>query len=247
MDMIYHVLPGDSVAREFRKTDIDGKTVICREALIAGPIDADTIFEFWDQRARFILAEYGEDEIGYHDTVADELAKLLDMDEDAEVNLWFEYELFCSVNMWFCLSLLRETGATVYRVEPIGLDEANRWDGFGKFDGDDLKACYELRTKMTAEDIELGTALWNAYRRGDHSALENLAKQGSPCFPHLREVVAAAVVQDIEPLETVKAIKAGGEADFERIFFEFKKRAGVYGYGDLQVQRLLEKIEVASS
>jgi len=238
--MIYHVLPGDAVAAEFQKTNIKGDVIVCRECLVVGDIDAESLPEFWEQRARFILSEYGEDEIEYHDKVADELAKLTDMTTDDEVNLWFEYELFCSVNMWFCLWLLRETRAHVYRVEPIGLDEADRWDGFGKIAGDDLKACLELRSEFSAEDIAKGAALWEAYRRKDHAALDKLASMQSPCFPHLGEVVAAAETQDIQPIETLKAIRKSGETDFGKIFVEFKKRAGVYGYGDLQVKQLMQ-------
>lgn len=240
--MTYHVLPGDAVAGVFKEAKIDGELIVCREVFVTGPIDAETPLEFWDERAKFILAEYGEDEIVYHETVADELTKLADMTEDDEVYLWFEYELFCSVNMWCCLSLLSETGATVFRVEPIGLEVDSRWDGFGKFEADDLKACFELRTKLTSEDIALGAALWQAYRRKDFSQLKELAKVATDAFPYLGEVVAAATLQDIEPLEVIRAITSGGETDFGKIFAEFKKRAGVYGYGDLQVERLLDQI-----
>ena len=59
--MNYQVLPGDAVAEEFRKTKIDGNVIICRECLIVGDVDADILPEFWEQRARFILSEYGED------------------------------------------------------------------------------------------------------------------------------------------------------------------------------------------
>lgn len=240
--MIYHVLPGDSVVKEFADSGIGGEVIVCREAFISGPIDAEELGAFWDQRARFILGEYGEDEIEYHEKVAAGLNRLTELDSDDEVNLWFEYELFCSVNMWFCLSLLRETGATAYRVEPIGLDEAERWDGFGRFDADDLKACFELRTEFSADEIQLGASLWDAYRKGDHRAVADLAMTESECFPHLKEVAAAAAVQDIEPIETLKAITAAGETDFAKIFAEFKKRAGVYGYGDAQVLTLLERL-----
>ena len=240
--MIYHVLPGDSLVGEFKKTNIDGNVIVCRECLIVGPVGAETPLEFWDERARFILAEYGEDEIEYHEKVADELEKLRDFDSSAEVNLWFEYELFCSVNLWFCLSLLRESGAKVYRVEPIGLDTIDRWDGFGKFTADDLKACFELRTELSDDDVKHGAELWNAYRHDDHEALDDLSKKELACFPYLKEVARAAVDEDIEPLEVVRAIIRGGETDFAKIFAEFKKRAGVYGYGDLQVQRLLDQL-----
>lgn len=238
--MIYHVLPGDSLVKEFGKTGLEGKVIVCREVLIDGPIDADELHEFWDQRARYILAEHGDDEIEYHEKVAAELILLTEVESDEEVNLWFEYELFCSVNMWFCLSLLAETQATVYRIEPIGLDVAKRWDGFGYFDADDLRACAELRTKLTAADIELGRDLWNAYRHGDHTALRELSQTESAAFPYLAEVAAAAIDQDIEPNEVVRSITAAGETDFAKIFAEFKKRAGVYGYGDVQVQKLLD-------
>ncbi|MEQ1923719.1 MAG: DUF1835 domain-containing protein, partial [Pyrinomonadaceae bacterium] len=173
--MIYHVLPGDAQVEEFKKTGIEGELIVCREVFVSGPIDAETAEEFWDERAKFILAEYGEDEIVYHETVADELTKLADVNEDDEVDLWFEYELFCSVNMWCCLSLLKATGATVYRVEPIGLKEENRWNGFGKFVADDLKACFEMRTKFSAQDVALGADLWQAYRLKKFTELKELA------------------------------------------------------------------------
>lgn len=91
--MIYHVLPGDSLVEEFKKTKIEGDVIVCRECLIVGDVDAETLPEFWEQRARFILSEYGDDEIEYHDRVADELAKLLELDKADGVNLWFEYEV----------------------------------------------------------------------------------------------------------------------------------------------------------
>lgn len=240
--MIYHVLPGDSLVEEFRKSGIGSDAIVCREALISGPIDADSLDEFWQQRARFILSEYGDDEIEYLEKTAAELNKLSELTADDEVNLWFEYELFCSVNFWFCLSLLMETGATIYRVEPIGLDEHKRWDGFGHFVADDLKACFEMRTKLNEADVKLGAHLWEAYRRKDELKLKELSRHESPAFPCLNEVVAAANEQDIQPLEILRMIASEGEQDFGHMFAEFKKRAGVYGYGDLQVQRLLDRL-----
>ena len=240
--MIYHVLPGDSQVEEFRKTGIDGEIIVCRECLIVGDVDADTLPDFWDQRSRFISSEYGEDEIIYHEMVADELAKLLDLDEDAEVNLWFEYELFCSVNMWFCLWLLSETGAAVYRVEPAILKAENRWDGFGKLTAAELQTCYDARSYFTPEDITLGAALWIAFRQGDGVKVKELSTTKSKCFPYLAEVCEAAVDKDTRAAEIISQIIFEGKTKLEDVFPEFTRRAGVYGLGDLQVQRLLEKI-----
>ena len=238
--MIYHVLPGDSLAAEFKKTNINGEIIVCRECLIVGDVDAETLPEFWDQRARFILSEHGEDEIVYHETVADELAKLADLDAEAEVNLWFEYELFCSVNMWFCLWLLAGTEATVYRVEPIVRTSDEIWKGFGKLDTADLQKCFDARKKLSADDVKLGADLWHAYRRGDHSRLRELAATDSTAFPYLKEVVEAEIEKDTKPKQIIDEITGEGITEFTDVFAEFTHRAGVYGFGDTQVERLLE-------
>jgi len=240
--MIYHVLPGDAQLETFKQTKLTGEVIVCREALIDGPLDAEDLNEFWQQRARFVLSGYGDDEIAYHEKVADPLSKLAELTADDEVNLWFEYELFCSDNMWFCLNLIGSTGAAVFRIEPIGLDEANRWDGFGKFTSDDMLAAFELRTRFAQDDIDLGRDLRRAYTKNDQRAVKELSARTSACFPYLGEVGAAALEQDIRPIEIIKDILAGGQQDFGQIFAEFKKRAGVYGYGDLQVQGIIEQL-----
>lgn len=241
--MIYHVLPGDAQVEVFGQSGIAGEVIICREALIHGPIDADDLEQFWSDRAHFIVGEYGEDEIAYHDNVARELSRLQDVERGDDVYLWFEYELFCSVNMWFCLSLLKDTGAQVFRVEPLGRDVEERWDGFGGFTSEDMKASFALRTALSSEQVRLGAELWDAYKTNDHVRLKRLASTcDTDCFPYLKEVVAAASEEDIHPLEVVKEIVAGGSRDLDRVFAEFKKRAGVYGYGDLQVQDLIDRL-----
>lgn len=237
-----HVLPGDATAAEFRNTNIEGDVIVCREALISGDVDADSLPEFWDQRARFILSAFGEDEIEYHEKVADELAKLVDLPEGTEVNLWFEYELFCSVNMWFCVYLLQETDAEVYRVEPLVLKPEDRWNGFGKLHANELEKCFEGRKKLAPEDVTLGTNLWSAYRHNDPLRLRELSKANSANFPYLEEVCEAAINKETRPLEILQDIRADGFKTFPEIFPEFVSRAGEYGFGDVQIKYMLEKL-----
>jgi len=240
--MIYHVLPGDSLVKEFEKLDVDGTKIVFREALIAGPIDAANLEDFWNQRAHFVLAEYGEDEIVYHETVANELSILLDVSSEDEVNLWFEYELFCSVNLWFVLSLLVDTGAVVYRIRPSSLGFEDRWKGFGASDADALRDYFGGREKISTDDIKLGEDLWTAYSTQELTTLLQLGKTDNPRFPYLTEVCEAAAKQKSLPLEILKEITVSGEKDFVAIFRQFQARAGVYGLGDLQVSRLLDQM-----
>jgi hypothetical protein len=239
--MIYHVLPGAAQVDDFRKTGLDGEVIVFSEAMAVGPIDAENIDEFWDQRARFILAEYGEDVIDYHEKVADNIAKLIDVEEDDEVNLWFEYELFCSANMWLCLDLVKDSGADVFRVAPINLTPDDVWKGFGKHTSDDLKACFEARTPFLSEDIAKGTELWDAFRKRDSARLLELGEYRSQCFPFLKEVCEAAAEIETRPAKLVRELNDEGLTDLATVFPEFQKRAGVYGFGDTQVEKLLER------
>ncbi len=239
--MIYHVLPGDAQVEVFRKTGIDGEMIVFREALVAGPVEAEDPEQFWNERAHFILTEYGEDEIEYHEKVASELERLSDLDEGDEINLWFEYELFCSVNLWFCLDRLAGSGTQVFRVHPAVLSEADRWSGFGRLEADDLRRCFEGRIQLKDEDIRLGRDLWRAFRSEDHTRLQELGSIQNAVFPYLREVTAAAADPAL-PIDVLKQIRADGVGEFDKVFPEFVSRAGVFGYGDLQVKALWDSL-----
>ena len=237
--MNVHVLPGDSLAAEFRKTGLDGEVVVCRECLVAGDKSGTTLEEFWERRSNFIALEYAGDPIEYQENVAYELEKLIGLPAGTEVNLWFEYELFCQANMWFCLDLLENSEAAVFRIEPLNVSPDDIWKGFGKLDAAELVNCYEGRTQFSDEDISTGSKLWTAFRESDAGELLRLGKHRSPCFPFLREVCEAAAEIDTRPMDIVREIKSGGKDDVESVFPEFQKRAGVYGFGDLQVELLL--------
>ena len=240
--MTYHVLPGDSLLEEFRKTEIAGEVIVCRECMIVGDVSGETLDELFDRRANFLLITYGTDEIDYHEKVADELSRLIDLPPDAVVNLWFEYELFCQANYWFCIYLLADTESAVFRVEPSVREPNDIWKGFGGLDENALKTCFGGRKRLSEDDLKLGVDLWNAYSAGDHSRLRELGKIESPCFPKLAEFFDAEIEKGIRPAEILREIRGSGIKEFEEIFVEFTMRAGVYGLGDTQVAAILDQM-----
>lgn len=240
--MNLHVLPGDALAEKFKDARIDGDVVVCRECLIEGGVKAENIDDFWKIRTEFIKKTYGGNEAKYSETVAAELKKLLNIAPGTEVNLWFEHELFCQTNMWFCLDLLRDTRANVYRVFPLIKDEEKIWDGFGKLKTEDLRECFAQRIKLEVDDITLGSSLWRAYCNSDYAELEKLSEVDSRCFPFLKEVCRAEIEKDFRPKKVLQEIVENGTSDFSEIFQEFSRRAGVYGYGDAQVIRIMREV-----
>ena len=125
--MRIHALSGDAQVETFNETGIDGDVVVCRECLIEGPVRAANLDDFWRARAEFLDVDFE----AYSAKTVAEFEKLRGLAAGDEVNLWFEYELFCQANMWFCLSLLKDTNADIYRVAPIVREETEIWKGFG--------------------------------------------------------------------------------------------------------------------
>jgi hypothetical protein len=239
--MIVHVLPGDSLVEEFKKAGIDGEVIVCRECFVVGDLTGETLDEFWRSRANFLELEYAGDPIEYQEGVAYELERLIDLPADGEVNLWFEYELFCQANMWFCLDLLKTSNTNVYRVAPVNASPDDVWKGFGEHDAKDLTNCFESRIDFSPDDIAMGSRLWDAFRKRDSAKLRELGEYRSPCFPFLKEVCDAAAEIETRPAGIVSELKSAGLKEIETVFPEFQKRAGVYGFGDLQVEHLIAK------
>lgn len=234
-----HVLAGDALAEDFKKTNIAGEIIVCRECLIEGDLQAVNLEDFWNGRARFIETAYGATD--YRKNVVAEFEKLRDLPAGAEVNLWFEYELFCQVNLWFCLSLLQNRQLEIYRVAPVFRDETDVWKGFGNPGKEDLEQCYAKRIKFSDEEILLGAKLWKAFQDKDLIELKKLGAIKSVCFPKLTEVCEAAIEIETRPKETLRKIMSD-ETDFEKIFARFGETEGVYGFGDSQVKRILEAV-----
>ncbi len=242
--MILHVLPGDATLGAFHDSGIEGEIAVCRECLVVGDVSGSTLPQFWENRARFLAEEYPDASGDYHETVVREFAKLTALRSDSQINLWFEYELFCQTNMWFCLSLLAESTADIFRVAPVKLSAENIWEGFGGLTPRDMKECFDARVKLSPDDIRLGSDLWAAYRINDHRQLEALSTIESPAFPKLREVCIAAVEKESRPGKIVGEIIHDGVSEFDEVFREFKARAGVYGYGDAQVKKIWQVLLV---
>jgi hypothetical protein len=222
--MILHVLNGDALADDF---NLEGEIVICRECLIEGETNANSLEDFWKLRAEFIEKTYGEN--NYFDKVVREFEKLQNVSANDEVNLWFGNELFCQTNLWFCLSLLEKSNAKIYRVFP----DSDNWNC--RFD--DLEGCFKNRKKLSAEDLQLGVALWNAYHVIYPKEFIELSETISPIFPHLNEVCDAEMFKSTRPRIILSQISA---TDFDEIFKQFSAKAAIYGYGDLQVKNILK-------
>ena len=246
---IHHILNGDSLAEKLRQTEINRNFIVCRECLIEGELAADNLQDFYAIRAQFICQTYNINPNDYAEKCVREFDKIGSLPDDAEVCLWFEDDLFCQANMWFCISLLPyKPSIRVYRIFPIIRAGEDHWQGFARSNNDDLIEAYHNRVEMTAEDLQVSNHLWAAYKSKDFARLKATSKYQSPAFKYLAEVVQAHLdrfpINQMpgRPEQAIREILGGTSGDFNEVFRQFTKREGIYGFGDLQFKRIYDRV-----
>jgi hypothetical protein len=247
--MVYNILNGDSLASGFSETMIEGEVIVVREALIDGDLSGDDLRSLWESRAKYL----GLTETEYHHKVVSEFEKLMSAPADAEFNLWFEYDLFCQVNMWFVISLINSLpiNKKVYAVysSHLARNSEQFWNGFGPAQPGELIICFQNRILLNDADLQFGQDLWAAYKSGDPGELERLANERFSAFPYLQEVIEAHIDRFPKdgskgrPERVLEDIVKNVSTDFHKVLQEFWKRESIYGFGDTQIQRIYEKMK----
>ena len=248
--MVYQVLNGDALTDRFIQAGIDGEIIVTRECLVDGKLEGNSLHDFFRTRAKYLADESGENEQDYFHRIVNEFEKIIHASAGSEFNLWFGYDLFCRVNMWFILSLLydMEIQKDVFIVYPSHLAVADRWKDFGGATPADLQKCFSDRIRLDENRIELGKNLWTAFKKNDFNMLQRLAAQESHSFPYLQEVCNAHIERFPEngeksrPEKTIEDIITHTSPKFSIVFPEFFKREGIYGFGDTQVKRIYDKV-----
>lgn len=128
--MTYHILNGDALASQFSAAKLAGELIVVREGLMAGDLSGETLSSFWRTRAKYMEVPYPQ----YYGQVVAEFEKIMSAPEHSVFNLWFGYDLFCQVNLWFVLSVLCDLPIEkeVFMVYPTFLPQAALWEEFGE-------------------------------------------------------------------------------------------------------------------
>ncbi|SDL76363.1 protein of unknown function [Daejeonella rubra] len=245
----YHILNGDCLAVQLRDTKINQDFIVCRECLIEGPLIAENPDDFWDVRAKFISDYFNVSTAEYYSKTVTELQKIDALPDYSEVCLWFENDLFCQTNMWFTISILsKKPGLKLFRVFPTIESKADRWKGFGGSTSERLEQSFSTKIQFSPDDIESGKNLWIAYQNGDLKKLHELSKTQSNCFEYLEEVCQAHSDRFPSdhalgrPERVVSELINTYSKEFQEVFSAFSEREGIYGFGDLQVKNMYDKL-----
>ncbi|WP_411767631.1 DUF1835 domain-containing protein [Winogradskyella sp. A3E31] len=248
---ILHITNGYSLTNNMVRFGYTDEILTWQEMLCEGPtIPKIDSAEFFNIRTEF-LKEFYDIEVNQKE-LETELALLDDANKFDEIVLWFEYDLFCHINLIGVINLLHQkeiktplslvcSGRVEGRKELTGLSELN---------SKELKDHYEARTRLVKEDMELMIALWRTYNGTDHNIFKMYITQGSS-FKYLSNCLKAHLKRfpnsknGLSVLEEtiLKLIKENKVTTRNQLLGLCLNHQGYYGYGDIQFERLLSHME----
>ncbi|WNJ18908.1 DUF1835 domain-containing protein [Pontibacter sp. G13] len=243
-----HILNGDALKEMLQHTHIEGPVWVARECLIEGPVKGDGPAAIWNTRAHYLDAHYGNEGETYLEKVVPEFQGMMNTPEGSDINLWFEEDLFCQANLWFCMYLLegKFDSCQFFWVRP---NPTSGWYGFGGMKPQDLPAQLSERIPLPPHTCKKLTEAWTYFQQHDLAALQSTADQLNPPFGQVQEVVKAHV--DRFPTDEkwgkpeqllVQLIEENPQGSFGEIFRAFNQQAGIYGFGDSQVKKMYDRV-----
>jgi len=250
MNKTLHITNGHSLTNVINDIEIEGDILTWQEMLCEGPtiahIDSE---EFINVRQEF-LSEFYNIEINVSE-LKSELDKLNAIDQYKEIILWFEYDLFCHINLLGVISLLhqREIKLPLYLVCSGRIEGEKNLKGLSELSHEQLFKHYDERIKLTAEDIDLAIALWRTYCGKDHNLFkhyitrESSFKYLSNCLKaHLRRFPDSKSGLNILEKNILEIVRDNDIKSQHHLLGYILNYQGFYGYGDLQFERMIQKL-----
>lgn len=175
--MKVHILNGDCLQSTLQAEN----PIIMREMLIEGPLRAASFEAFFRQRALYLEKTYTISQEEYAQKTVTEIEKMQQIPDHSEVNLWFDYDLFCFVNLLFIIQLLSQNKTLkLFLVRPLREPRFRIWRGFDGHRKADLSQAFSQRKKIGSSDLNLMNSLWNRLgkniRLSDHVLFPFLSK-----------------------------------------------------------------------
>jgi len=248
-----HIHNGESSAHTLGKSEIGGEQFAFREALIAGPTPGGLTSEDWRRvRSQHLSDAYGVDSQECERDLLLQERTLASFPDHEEIVLWFEYDLFCQVNLIYLLDWFaqRSLGKTKLSLICIGEfpGKAN-FRGLGELTADQLASLFDSRHEVTPAELKLATAAWKAYCSPDPTAIEKLLREDTSALPFLRNALRGhlarfpSVKNGLGRIENcgLQLIHTGLK-EFVRLFPKFGDAEPVYGLGDFQFWLALKRL-----
>ena len=247
-----HITNGSSLTSYLNDLNIPGDFFTWHEMLCEGPtsVQIDT-HEFVEVRRTFLNKYYDIDidEYAFHK----ELEILDNTETYSEIILWFEYDLFCHINLIAVISLLQQKKVTL----PLFLVCSGRIHGKSDFKGlselneNQLLSHYKNKVKLTDDDIDIACSLWKIYCCENHNLFKPFITQktsfkymGSCLKAHLKRFPDSQNGLCRLEKHILEIVKNNYIKSKHHLLGYILNYQGYYGYGDIQIKRMISNLDM---
>lgn len=255
MSNTLHIVNGDHTADILKLTNLKGDMVVWREVLCEGTILKEVgSDEFWQARYAYFENELGVSKLEYFDNTIKEIIQLEDLEGYTNVVLWFEYDLFCQVNLLAaCTYLLNSFRKDIaYALVCAGFEKGKKTlQTLANYSPKEYHKLYENKLKLTRNNLVFAQTCWELYAENSKQKLENFNFQHSK-FKYLSKAMAQHFkrfpgANGLNEIETkmLQIVNDNSYSKNEIIkqMLLWQNQETVYGFGDLQYFNYLKNLE----
>jgi len=251
---ILHISNGDILTQKLQETDLmSGDYFTWNEMLCEGPTEIEVESSSSIHKRKSFLKRYYRIDPEYYDSkFVSQLKKIENLDRYDTIILWFEYDLFCHINMIAAISMLLRSGAEkkpVYLVCSGKIPKEKKMYGLGELSDKQLKDHYQNKILLSIDDLKLAEHVWTLYCESNPSRIAGQIKKQSS-FEYLSTCLRAHLqrfpnmltglnVLEHNILEIVNTHQIKNVKQLMGYALEYQ---GYYGYGDMQMKRVLARL-----
>lgn len=249
-DRTLHITNGGNLTEYLKELDFKGDLLTWHEMLCEGNTNSEIDSkQFLNQRKAF-LSTYYDIEIDEFEFYK-ELEVLNHPDNYDEIVLWFEYDLFCHINLIAVISLLNEKkiDLPLYLVCSGRVEGESDLKGLSELNQKQLLEHYQNKIKLTDMDIDLAITVWKTYCGKDHNLLKPYITKKSS-FTYLNSCLKAHLkrfpnlkngLSDLEE-NVLKIVKDNDIKSRHHLLGYMLNYQGYYGFGDIQINRIIDNL-----
>ncbi|QLG46965.1 DUF1835 domain-containing protein [Costertonia aggregata] len=254
MSSLLHITNGDSFTQRLEGLKLKGDIITWREMLCEGKTETNVGSEsFWKTRFEFLSKNYKVTKSWFVEKTLKEYRSLCNHKQQDQIVLWFEYDLFCQINMLAVLSWLK----THRKYAEISLvcsgkeDKTDKMYGLNDLSDDQLLNLYENKTVLTQDDVEYADYVWQLYCSDNPIRLENLTDYENYNFKYL----SASIHIHLQRFPSIKNGLNAMENNILNLSVSEKpknkkallgiilKNQGLLGFGDTQYERTISRLK----
>lgn len=247
-----HITNGGVLTKYLKELEVVGEILTWQEMLCEGPTQEKIHTDEFIELRRKFLNDFYNVELD-SEKIKFALEQLSNPERYSEIVLWFEYDLFCHINMVAVISLLQQKkiNLPIYLVCSGRIPGSKTLKGLGELNSEQLLNHYKDKVLLTDRDIDMATTVWGIYCGKDHNLLKPFIVQGSS-FKYLSNCLKAHLkrfpdsVDGLNILERniLKIVNDNNIKSKHHLLGYALNYQGYYGYGDMQLERLIDKLSV---